>query len=130
MDETAKEYKFCKATDEEYWEWIFEKVPWRKFDPFNPKEYFVFFNPISRALTTIPINQMSRNLLYLPTNSPNTGEHFIPVIFAVNGRYEINYDECENRLDDTFQYKSENHSTRIDIFVCRQPDYKKDKGSK
>ena len=125
MEETAREYAFekmHKASD--YYDWISSTVPWAYGPPVRPGKDFAFFNPVTRKFTVIPVKLISRSMVYLPTNSPGTGERFVPVLLAVNGRYDLNYDESENRFDEMLQYRSPDHSTRIDIFVCRQVDSK------
>ena len=126
MNETAREYKLEKmGKTSEYEDWISLTVPWRHTPPVRRGKDFCFFNPVTSKLTVIPVALISRSMVYLPTNSPGTGERFVPILLAINGRYEVNYDESENRFDENLKYRSPDHCTRVDIFVCRQPDIKK-----
>lgn len=125
MEEIAREYKLEKMRQaSDYDEWIFSSVPWKHKPPVRLGKDFCFLNPVTRKLTVIPMSLLSRSIVYLPTNSPGTGERFVPILLAINGRYEVNYDESENRFDESLRYRSPDHCTRVDIFVCRQPDYK------
>lgn len=125
MEETAREYAFEKMRKtSDYDDWISSTTPWKCRHPVRPGKDFAFFNPVTSKLTVIPVKLISRSMVYLPTNSPGTGERFVPILLAVNGRYDLNYDESENRFDEKLQYRSSDHCTRVDIFVCRQPDFK------
>ena len=127
----AVEFDMSKfKASEDIWNWTCEKTPWKYPTwPFG-KGVFMFYNLVHKKFATIPIDKIYRGILYLPTNSPGTDEKFITMVLAVNGRYEVNYDESENRFDANLKDKSKNHLTRIDMFVNRQPDYKKDKAEK
>ena len=88
--------------------------------PLQDRGYFKFWNQVTRKLTAIPTNSISENMLYMPTNSPGTGEMYITLILAVNGDYDINYDEDENRFDSNFNYRTPYQKTRVDIYLNRQ----------
>lgn len=120
MRKTTRECSFSKEREGEYESWLMEATPWKRRLIFEPGKDFCFFNPITRKLTVMPMGLLGRNILYFPTNSPGTGEHFVPMILAVNGECAFNYDEDEHRFDDKMEYIDEEHSTRVDIFVCRQ----------
>lgn len=117
MDDCAMEYKFERLFTKDYEKWLTENTPWKWYRPIDTSKDFVFFNQVSRKLTCIPYDLISRSMLYMPTNTPGTGERYIAVILAVNGKYDINYDEDDCRFTEGMEYVSDDHRTRIDIYV-------------
>lgn len=126
MISESRQYKLERAFVKDVTDWVAENCVFKCTIPLDPQRELIFFNPITKKLTGIPKAYLSKNTLYFPTNSPGTGETYVMAIFAVNGSFDINYDECDNRFGKDMEYYTGTHKTRLDIFVCRQADRKAD----
>ena len=84
-------------------------------------EVLTLWSPVTKKIHIIPKSRVGVDVMVIPPVAPNTGENYVTMLIPVHGKFDLSYDESEQRLSKEYRFDfKKDWVTTVDISIDRR----------